>query len=432
MVFQRIKNMKNSDFIKSLTVLMTGTLIAQFVGYALAPVISRQFSPAEMGEFGMFQRWVVLVATIATARYEFSLPLPKRDEHSFQLYRLALYSTGVTLLITFIGFLVYGLYIQKVIDFVPWALLLVSSIAALVFFNLGTNWAIRHKQFKQISISKMTNSLGLNVSRVLAGFFHLGKWGLLLSFLLSLIIGSAHFVKDFFHWNKKPRTSVSRKKMLSLAKTYKDFPLINLPHALSDNLREVLVALILIEVFTEQIFGSYDHTFRMLRLPVMIIGASISQILFNRISSFRLEKKMLMPTVSKVFLSLLLLSLIPFSVIYLYGQPLFVFVFGDQWLESGKLSEIMAPWLMLNFISSPLTIIPLVLEKQKTFFLISISGSILQVGGFLLLPHFFQGHQDGMYSVFHIVTWTQVIVAILTMIYIFSIIQNEDRKNAAH
>jgi O-antigen/teichoic acid export membrane protein len=432
MVLQRIKNMKNSDFIKSLTVLLTGTLIAQFIGYALAPVISRQFSPTEMGEFGMFQRWVVLLATIATARYEFSLPLPKRDEHSFQLYRLALFSTMVTLGITLVGFLIYGLYIEKAVGFALWALVLVFSTAALVFFNLGTNWAIRHKEFKLISFSKMTNSLSLNISRVLSGFFHMGKWGLFLSFLLSLLIGAAHFLKDFFHWNKKPTTSLSKKKMMSLARTYKDFPLINLPHALSDNLREVLVALLIIEVFSEQIFGSFDHTFRMLRLPVMIIGTSISQILFNRISSYRLEKKMLMPIVVKVFLSLSVLSLIPFSIVYFYGQPLFVFVFGEQWQESGRLSEIMAPWLMLNFVSSPLTIIPLVLEQQKKFFFIGISASILQVLGFLVLPMLLNEYKDGMYMVFQIITWSQVAVGLITVMFIFSIIQKEDRKNAAY
>ncbi|MCF8409268.1 MAG: oligosaccharide flippase family protein [Crocinitomicaceae bacterium] len=424
--------MKNSDFIKSLTVLLTGTLIAQFIGYALAPVISRQFSPTEMGEFGMFQRWVVLLATIATARYEFSLPLPKRDEHSFQLYRLALFSTMVTLGITLVGFLIYGLYIEKAVGFALWALVLVFSTAALVFFNLGTNWAIRHKEFKRISFSKMTNSLSLNISRVLSGFFHMGKWGLFLSFLLSLLIGAAHFLKDFFHWNKKPTTSLSKKKMMSLARTYKDFPLINLPHALSDNLREVLVALLIIEVFSEQIFGSFDHTFRMLRLPVMIIGTSISQILFNRISSYRLEKKMLMPIVVKVFLSLSVLSLIPFSIVYFYGQPLFVFVFGEQWQESGRLSEIMAPWLMLNFVSSPLTIIPLVLEQQKKFFFIGISASILQVLGFLVLPMLLNEYKDGMYMVFQIITWSQVAVGLITVMFIFSIIQKEDRKNAAY
>jgi O-antigen/teichoic acid export membrane protein len=137
-----------------------------------------------------------------------------------------------------------------------------------------------------------------------------------------------------------------------------------------------------------------------------------------------------MPTVSKVFLSLFALSIVPFTIIYFFGQHLFVFVFGDQWLESGKLSEIMAPWLMLNFISSPLTIIPLVLEKQKMFFFISISGSILQVAGFLILPNLFNAHPDGMYSVFQIVTWTQVFIAILTMVYIFSIIKKEDNQNA--
>jgi teichuronic acid exporter len=432
MVLQRIKNMKNSDFIKSLTVLLTGTLIAQFIGYALAPVISRQFSPTEMGEFGMFQRWVVLLATIATARYEFSLPLPKRDEHSFQLYRLALFSTMVTLGITLVGFLIYGLYIEKAVGFALWALVLVFSTAALVFFNLGTNWAIRHKEFKRISFSKMTNSLSLNISRVLSGFFHMGKWGLFLSFLFSLLVGAAHFLKDFFHWNKKPTTSLSKKKMMSLARTYKDFPLINLPHALSDNLREVLVALLIIEVFSEQIFGSFDHTFRMLRLPVMIIGTSISQILFNRISSYRLEKKMLMPIVVKVFLSLSVLSLIPFSIVYFYGQPLFVFVFGEQWQESGRLSEIMAPWLMLNFVSSPLTIIPLVLEQQKKFFFIGISASILQVLGFLVLPMILNEYKDGMYMVFQIITWSQVAIGLITVMFIFSIIQKEDRKNAAY
>ena len=432
MVLKRIKNMKNSDFIKSLTVLLTGTLIAQFIGYALAPVISRQFSPTEMGEFGMFQRWVVLLATIATARYEFSLPLPKRDEHSFQLYRLALFSTMVTLGITLVGFLIYGLYIDKAVGFALWALVLVFSTAALVFFNLGTNWAIRHKEFKRISFSKMTNSLSLNISRVLSGFFHMGKWGLFLSFLLSLLVGAAHFLKDFFHWNKKPTTSLSKKKMMSLARTYKDFPLINLPHALSDNLREVLVALLIIEVFSEQIFGSFDHTFRMLRLPVMIIGTSISQILFNRISSYRLEKKMLMPIVVKVFLSLSVLSLIPFSIVYFFGQPLFVFVFGEQWQESGRLSEIMAPWLMLNFVSSPLTIIPLVLEQQKKFFFIGISASIFQVLGFLVLPMLLNEYKDGMYMVFQIITWSQVAVGLITVMFIFSIIQKEDRKNAAY
>ena len=92
----------------------------------------------------------------------------------------------------------------------------------------------------------------------------------------------------------------------------------------------------------------------------------------------------------------------------------------------------MAPWLMLNFVSSPLTIIPLVLEQQKKFFFIGISASIFQVLCFLVLPMILNEYKDGMYMVFQIITWSQVAIGLITVMFIFSIIQKEDRKNAAY
>jgi len=83
MLIKFYRSLHSSEFLKSVLVLLSGTLIAQLISYALTPIISRQFTPEEMGQFGIYQRWLVLIATIATARYEFSLPLPKKDEHSF-------------------------------------------------------------------------------------------------------------------------------------------------------------------------------------------------------------------------------------------------------------------------------------------------------------------------------------------------------------
>ena len=91
------KKLTGNDFLKSLAVLMTGTLVAQIIGYLLAPIITRLYTPAEMGEFGMFQRVTVLLATIATARYEYALPLPKKDKHAFILFRFALKISLITI-----------------------------------------------------------------------------------------------------------------------------------------------------------------------------------------------------------------------------------------------------------------------------------------------------------------------------------------------
>jgi len=420
------KRISNSDFLKSLAILMTGTVIAQAIGYLLAPIITRLFTPEEMGEFGIFQRLTTVVATIATARYEFALPLPKKDKHAFLLFRYILRLVFIIVIITFLGALFYGIALNKELDYYVLVIALVASVTFLVFFNLGTNWAIRLKEFRKISLSKMSNSLSLNGLRVLFGLIGTGSIGLIISFVISLFIGSLHFVKDFMSRNKIPKTKISKQKGYLMVREYKDFPLANLPHALSDNLRDLIVAFVIIDLFSENMFGSFDHSFRMLRIPIMIIGASMSQVFFNRISEYKKQAIQIYPLFKKLLITLILLSIAPFSFIYFFGGEIFSFVFGDEWYLSGKLSEIMAPWLMLNFILSPLSTIPLVFNKQKQFFILGLIASILQLGGFFILPMLFKTHADKIFYVFSIVSWLQVILSILIIYYLFTIVKQHD------
>ena len=146
------KRISNSDFLKSLAILMTGTIIAQAIGYLLAPIITRLFTPEEMGEFGIFQRLTAFIATIATARYEFALPLPKKDKHAFLLFRYILRLVFITVIITLLGAIIYGISLNKELDYYILVIALVAGVTFLVFFNLGTNWAIRLKEFHKISL----------------------------------------------------------------------------------------------------------------------------------------------------------------------------------------------------------------------------------------------------------------------------------------
>ena len=218
----------------------------------------------------------------------------------------------------------------------------------------------------------MTSSLSNNGFRVFLGLLNWGYTGLIISFVISNVVGATHFIGDFFKSKKASKNDFEEKKYLDIAKTYKDFPLASLPHALSDVLRDVLVAFIIIELFSESVFGSFDHSFRMLRLPIMIIGASMSQVFFNRISDYKKKKIAIYPLFKKLLITLSLLSIAPFTIIFFFGGDIFAYTFGNNWYESGKLSEIMAPWLMLNFIVSPLSTIPLVFNKQRSFFIIGL------------------------------------------------------------
>ena len=64
-------------------------------------------------------------------------------------------------------------------------------------------------------------------------------------------------------------------------------------------------------------------------------------------------------------------------------------VFSEKWRGAGEYSQIMAPWFLLNFITSPISFLPLILGKQKQFFYIAIAGAAIMILAFWVPDTFF-------------------------------------------
>jgi O-antigen/teichoic acid export membrane protein len=88
--------------------------------------------------------------------------------------------------------------------------------------------------------------------------------------------------------------------------------------------------------------------------------------------------------------TLFVFSIVPFSVVFFFGAELFALVFGEDWREAGQYAQIMAPWFMVNFMSSPISSLPLILKKQGSFFMLALVGSLLMIAS-LLLPNWLYG-----------------------------------------
>jgi hypothetical protein len=109
----------------------------------------------------------------------------------------------------------------------------------------------------------------------------------------------AVFLKGYFGTKKKVGFKQSKPKMRVLAKQYREFPQVNFPHVLIDNTRELLIAFLVVGFFDKAIFGSYDHSFRMLKLPLVLVGASIGQVFYNRCSLMFFQKEAIYPLLKK-------------------------------------------------------------------------------------------------------------------------------------
>lgn len=394
---------------KSVMVLTTGTVLAQAIGYLVSPILTRIYSTEEMGELGIYMRAVGFIAAMATARFELTLPLPKYEGHSFLLYKLSLKISKIVILSMAFALGLYYVFNPISIYNLTFMSLTIASTFFLVFINLGTNWSIRSKNFKSISQQRIINSIVSNGLRWLFGIFSFGGIGLIIATMIGYMVSSVSFIREFVLLQREKFSGYSKKKNIVLVKEYREFPIINLPHVLVDLGRDLLIAGFVVYYFGKDEFGSYNHSYTMLRLPMIIIGASIGQVFFNKCSEIVNNGGSTLSLVKQTFFTLLALSIVPFTVIFFYGEPIFSFVFSESWADSGYYSEIMALWLMVNFLNSPLSSLPLVLRRQKEFFFIGLISSLIQLFCFGVLPLIYGTDRDAFILILWIVSTAMAI-----------------------
>ena len=211
-------------------------------------------------------------------------------------------------------------------------------------------------------------------------------------------------------------------------RNHREFPLINLPHVLVDNGRDLLVALLIFIFFSESVYGSFNHSYSMLRVPLMLIGVSLGQIFYNQGIERYNSKQLLMPLFRKTILLLTGISILPFTILFFFGEPIFTLVFGTNWGDSGRYSEIMSYWLMVNFIVSPVSVLPLILAKQRFAFLIGIISALIQVIPLWVIPYFL-GESDVVFVIsIKVISSLQIIWLVFSLVVYIYFIRQSDLK----
>ena len=417
-----------STFLKSVMVLTSGTVIAQAISYAFTPLVTRLFTTEDFGAFGVFMRIVAFLAAIGTARYELTLPLPKRDQHAFQLFFLSLKIAVYTLLVSLLMGLIYWSIWENSASTLIYVIAIGLTAFLFIFKNIGINWAIRLQAYRRISMVNITTSLGTGLVKLTAGFLGLGALGLVYGTFVGTFLGVVWFFLDFIKQSKKSDYKQSKRKIKALSKEYREFPLINLPHTLIDTGRELLLAFFLTYYLSTSLFGSYDLSFKMLKIPLLLIGTSIGQVMFQKASQRFANNETIFPLVGKTVVLLFVISLLPFSVIYIWGGPIFAFVFGVEWFYAGQIAAAISPWLMMNLVASAISMIPSVIKALRWFFWVGLFTSLIQLALFGFYPSITQFLSLTPISFFSMVSWIMVILYTVIIVWELQLIRKREKE----
>jgi len=362
-----------SEYSKNVLTLMTGTTIAQAIPIAVTPILTRIYSPNDFGVFALFLAITAIAGAVSNAQYEQAIVLPVKDEDSFNLVAL-----GITITLSFSLFLLIIVLLFKdqisvlfgnsqiapFLFLVPLSTLLVGIYNSLNLFN------IRKKQFKNIAISQVTRSSSLGVSQVLIGLISFGPVGLVVGQLISYFSGNVILFKTLKSDYKKNYISVEKIKQQAII--YKKFPIYSLPSILLNSINLNVVNFLISSIFSITTLGFYSLTQRIIGIPARVIGNSFSQVYLQKASESLKKTGSTKEVFKKTFLKLTYLSIPIFTILFFIVEPLFAFVFGEEWRISGTYAKILIPLAAVRFVSSTLSNTLVIHQKQQYGLLINL------------------------------------------------------------
>lgn len=365
------------SYLRNFLTLFSGNSIGQLIPFALAPVISRMFSPEQFAVQENFIAMVSLLSIASAGRYELALLLPKLQKTANELFVLSI------LLITLVSlFSLSAAFFST--DIAAWygdvtLGVYVKYVGLGVFFSginsLMSQWIIRLGNFSSISVSRIIQSFVQNFGYIALGYMGMGVKGLIWAWLLGNILPVIYMI--LFSIKSYSFSDVTWDGIKGTAATYRDFPLVNSAHAFTDLFAtQFLLYWIISKEYGALYLGLFAIMSRYVKAPLGLISGAVSQLYFKEASELKNSNGDVLKAYSRSVKIIIYFVAPAMLAILLFGPELFKWYLGEKWIEAGAYARIMIPAVMFNFISSVVSSTPLVYDRQKRSYLYSVIGYI--------------------------------------------------------
>lgn len=362
--------------------LIAGTSAAQAISFAISPILTRLYTPKDFGILALFIAITSILGSIANGRYEFAIMLPSKDEDAINILAGGLLVNITLSLCLFLTLLIFHSYIATLInnkEILPWLYFSPASVFFIGCFNLLNYFYNRLKNYKSLAKANIYKSIGATIVQLSLGFLNTGAAGLILGQIFSQIISNIKLIVKIEIFNFCKHIKISN--IIFLSKKYKEHPLYLLPTTLMD-IFSLKIPIFSINYFVNTAMaGQYILVERILSVPCNLIGSSVGQVFYQEFcyliqnNKYHDAKMLLINTWRNLFK----IGIIPFSLILLFGEKLFIFIFGHEWAISGKISQLLSLMYFTMFVSSPTSSAYNALNMQRLNFVFGVLVLIYRI-----------------------------------------------------
>lgn len=363
-----LKRYSNSNFIKDVSKLITGTVIAQSIPILISPLLSRIYTPSDFGIYALYVSIISIIGVIATGRYELAIMLPKKNTEAINILVLSITLSIFTSIITFFLIYLFGEYLSIHLNnksLYKWLYLIPPGIIFLGTYQALSYWNNRKMKYGTIAKSNIYKGFTIGVVNLSWVSISKGPGGLIWGHFLSWFSAAFFLLMRVIKEDRALFKTISFADIKTQAKRYKRFPLFSTWSALFNSISIQVPIFLMSYFFSESIVGFYSFAQRLIFMPMNIIGVSIGQVFFQKAVSYKDDPEKLKIITYNLFKKLFLIGVLPISVLIVFGDYIFPLAFGSKWYMAGVYSQILGLWIFFVFISSPLGNLFSVFEKQK-------------------------------------------------------------------
>ena len=373
---------------QSIGLITLSLLAGAIMTFIALPVLTRLYSVADFGAYGIALAIVSVLSTVANLRLDQALLVAEEQDKKSLIFEGAVFSTVIAI--------VSGIVISFLFNIEMGCAVATGVLANTLIQSLYNYQFSAHKEYFCAGLNIFRSAIVVAVQLSLPLIMQIN---LVNSYNVSSII---MIVAVLIYVLKHQLYQVSWQAF----ENYKDFIYANTPHALLNSFSHNLPYYVVSHFVGVQAMGFYAIVERTLRVPINLISQTLRQFFIRQFKTTNSNQNALK---ASVLLSLVSLPL--FAVFFILPESVYLWIFGREWVGISTYFQILALGYWAIFCNPPSSAFLIAKRNSHVLFKLQIVEMIIKFALFA-----------GLYVLFNDKIYMLLAVPVALIIYNFAIL----------
>jgi len=355
------------SFLSSVSTLLRGSLLAQLIGFAALPVLSRLYAPSEFGALQALMSVLTVLLILSSLRLEVAL-MTAPDSELAELLRVAIWVNLLT------ATAVAAPTAAIVLTSTDWqmhhriAVGLLPAVGLVAgYLQLLNYLGLRKGDFGTVSNAKVVQSAAYASGAAGLGIVKASSVSLLLADMVARVAATAfisHRLRvKFRDVARPPKWGVVSRQL----RAHRSLVTTSLIAALVNSAGSSFTAVMLIWLFSAADAGQYAMVERFIGLPVGLIAGAGSQVFMSHLAHHLSQRRGAdaLREYRRIVLTYSACAILPMGALFVLAPSLMPLVLGPQWKDAGLYAQALVPLYLLAFAVGPVNMTLTVLGRQR-------------------------------------------------------------------